>query len=417
MKITDVKTILLTGPSTADPYFLEARQYRSAAFIQIETDSGMVGVGETYAGYFIPEAVPDIVDFFKPILVGNSVDDIPELWQRMYHCGNFWCRVGLGAIVLAGIEAALWDLKGKSLNQPVYHLLGEKWQSDFAASGQKPYSEAAKLPCYATGGPSNFPIEKLVEKIGFYRSLGFNGVKFGAGAFYKDKGFDIPTDPNQAAELEATKLSRLRQEFGSDLWLMMDAHMGNSVTTWGLETAVAVARAIEPFNLVFFEEPLHYTRPDLYSELRKQTKTPIAGGECLSTLSEWQPFLDNQSFDIGQPDASYLSGMDEFMRVSLLLAQQGRSIATHAWGAGASLMQNVHCGFACPNLRILEMPPAYGPLHSELIGDSLQMKDGYVLRPEKPGLGIELTDETIRRYPFVRGTGEFNSVSGKILTT
>jgi galactonate dehydratase len=80
-------------------------------------------------------------------------------------------------------------------------------------------------------------------------------------------------------------------------------------------------------------------------------------------------------------------------------------------------MQNIHGGFACPNTVIMEVAPAFGPLHSELIGDSLQIKNGYVLPPEKPGLGVELTEKTINKYPFVPGTGEFNSVPGKILTT
>jgi L-alanine-DL-glutamate epimerase-like enolase superfamily enzyme len=105
------------------------------------------------------------------------------------------------------------------------------------------------------------------------------------------------------------------------------------------------------------------------------------------------------------------------MQVAAMLAAKGCSIAPHAWGAGASQMQNIHCGFACPNTGMLEVAPAYGPLHSELIGDSLQIKNGFVLPPEKPGLGITLTDNTIRRFPFVRGTGEFNSVPGKILST
>jgi L-alanine-DL-glutamate epimerase-like enolase superfamily enzyme len=125
MRITDVRTTLLTGPCSNDPFILEARQRRSAAFIEIITDRGEVGIGETYAGYFCPESVPSIVEFFKPILIGQDVEDIPTLWQRMYHCGNFWCRVGLGVIVLNGIEAALWDLKGKQLGLPVHALLGE----------------------------------------------------------------------------------------------------------------------------------------------------------------------------------------------------------------------------------------------------------------------------------------------------
>jgi galactonate dehydratase len=412
MKITDVQTILLTGPCTNDPYLSEARQLRSAAFIRIQTDTDLEGIGETYAGYFLPEAVPEIVEFFKPILIGNGVEDIPALWARMYHCANFWCRVGLGAVVLCGIEAALWDLKGKQEQKPVWQLLQEKWKRTFRET-----RFSSRLPCYATGGPSNYPLDRLAQKVDYYQSLGFSAVKIGAGAFFKDKGFVIPAEPSEASELEAEKISYLRSQYGEGLRLLLDAHMGNSAqTTWGLETASAVAKAIEPFDLFCLEEPLHYTRPDLYSELCRRTRTPIAGGECLSAFCEWLTFLDQDSFDIGQPDASFTAGMDQFMQVAAALDERGRSVAPHAWGAGASLMQNIHCGFACPNTAILEVAPAYGPLHAELIGDNLQMKDGYVLAPERPGLGIQLTEATRQRYPFIRGTGEFNSVPGKLLT-
>lgn len=410
MTITNVQTILLTGPCTLDPWLSEARTLRSAAFIVIETDSGITGLGETYAGYFLPEAVPSIVDFFKPILVGNGVEDIPGLWQRMYHCGNFWCRVGLGAIVLAGIEAALWDLKGKAEGVPVYKLLQE---AHFPTA-----QEHAQLPCYATGGPSNYPLDKLAAKVEYYSSLGFKGVKLGAGAYYKGEGNKVSNDPAEAADLEAAKCSFIRERFGKDLWLMLDAHMGNSSTiTWNLDTALAVAKALEPFDLLFLEEALHYTRPDWYGQLRAASKIPIAGGECLTAVCEWQTFINENSFNIGQPDASFTAGLDQFMQVASMLAANGNGIAPHAWGAGASQMQNIHCGFACPNTVILEVAPAYGPLHSEVIGDSLQMRNGYALPPDKPGLGIELTKETIAKFPFIPGSGEFNSVPGKILTT
>ena len=98
MKITDVNTVLLTGPCTGDPFLLELRKFRSAAFIEIHTDDpGLVGLGETYAGYFCPEVVPQIVEFFKPIVHGREVVDmdIAELWQRMYHCGNSGAGSGL----------------------------------------------------------------------------------------------------------------------------------------------------------------------------------------------------------------------------------------------------------------------------------------------------------------------------------
>ena len=411
MKITDIETILLTGPCTNDRYLSEARSVRSAAFIRIRTDAEIAGIGETYAGYFMPEAVPSLVDFFKPILVGRGVEDIPKLWAQMYHCGNFWCRTGLGAIVLCGIEAALWDLKGKSEGKPVWKLLRERW-ADAVGAGEAP----ASLPCYATGGPSNFPIERLIEKVEYYGSLGFQGMKLGAGSYTREDGARTAIEPSEAADFEAAKFSVLRNHFGKDFKLMMDAHMGNSeMESWGLETSTAVARALEPYDLFFLEEPLPYTRPDLYGELCRSTTTPIAGGECLSAACEWQSFLEHDAFRIGQPDASFTAGMDQFMLVASELQARGRQVAPHAWGAGASQMQNIHCGFACQNTVILEVAPAYGPLHSELIGDSLIMKDGNVLRPEKPGLGIELTEATIARFPFLPGSGEFNSVPGKVL--
>lgn len=402
MRITDVKTVLLTGPCTLDPFLSEARRVRSAAFIEIHTDVGVTGLGETYAGYFCPEIVPEIVEFFKPILVGQNVDDIPLLWQRMYQCGNFWCRVGLGVVVLNGVEAALWDLKGKLEKKPVHELLGG--------------CRHDRLPAYATGGPSNYPYPALARKIEFYMSLGFNGVKLGAGAHTPERGFEIPFEPAAAADFEARKMEFVRQRFGKDLRLMFDAHMGNSPgATWDVKTAIAVANAMEPYDLFFLEEPLHYTDPWGYAELCAATNVPIAGGECLTAAYEWRVFVERDAFDIGQPDASFTGGLGEFMKVSRMLEDRGRKVATHAWGAGGSFMQNLHCGFAAANTVILEVAPAYGPLHSEVIGDSFVMKDGFVLPPQKPGLGIELTEATKRRFPFVRGSGEYNSVPGKVL--
>ena len=179
MKITDVKTVLLSGPCTNDPYLSALRRRRSAAFIEIHTNTELFGVGETYAGYFCPEMVPEIVEFFRPILLGQKVEDLEELWRRMYHCGNFWCRVGLGLTVLNGIEAALWDLKGKMLGVPVYELLG----------GRK----HERLAAYATGGPSNYPKDELRKKIDFYLGLGFRGFKLGAGAFLR-RPFRVAAD-------------------------------------------------------------------------------------------------------------------------------------------------------------------------------------------------------------------------------
>jgi L-alanine-DL-glutamate epimerase-like enolase superfamily enzyme len=346
--------------------------------------------------------VPPIVEFFAPILIGQPVDDVRELWRRMYHCGNFWCRVGVGLSVLGGIEAALWDCLGKARGAPVYQLLGG--------------AHRARLPCYATGGPSNAPVDRLFAKIEHYLSLGFNAVKIGAGWIHADGRFEIPSSPDAAANLEGEKVAAIRNRFGSQLGLTIDGHMGNSPDgTWKLETAAAVMRAVEPCRLLFFEEPLHYLDTAGYAELCQQSNVPIAAGECLTGVSEWQTFIDNDCCHVGQPDASFTGGLSECLLVADRLAARDRQIATHAWGAGGSLMQNVHFGFAAPNTMILEVPPDFGPLHAELVGDSFRMDNGEVRRPETPGLGIQLTDDIKRRFPFVPGSGEFNSVPGKIL--
>ena len=401
MRITDVRTHLLTGPATLDPFLSECRVRRSVALIEVSTDAAFSGLGETYAGYFCPELVPGIVEFFRPILIGQSVDDIPSLWARMYHCGNFWCRVGLGSAVLNGIEAALWDLRGKAEGVPVHQLLG----------GLKHQS----LPCYASGGPSNYPKEQLAKKIDFYLSLGFHGFKLGTGAYSKEGSWE-QLSGTAAADFEADKLQFVRAHVGNDVKVMLDGHMGNHPkATWDLETAQLVMKAVEPFGLLFFEEPLHYTNLSGYSELCRTSPVPIAGGECLTSASEWKVFVEHDCFDIGQPDASFSGSLFEFMKIAEMLHARGRKLATHSWGAGASLMQNVHCAFAAANTLIVEVPPAYGPLHSELLGDSFVMKEGRILPPQTPGLGIVLSESTKNRFPFVPGSGEYNSVPGKIL--
>jgi galactonate dehydratase len=405
MKITDVQTILLTGPSTADPFFLEARRLRSAALVEIRTDGPHTGVGETYAGYFCPEVVPPIVEFYRPILLGADPCDIQTLWRRMYQCGNYWGRVGLSPAVLAGIEAALWDLKGKILGLPVYELLGGRCHD--------------RLLAYATGGISNWPSDRLKAKIDSYLGLGFRAFKVGSG--YYDAATRSARPARTLAEIvdmEIGKAAMLRMHVGRDITIMLDGHMGNPLgQPWDLGIARTVLKALEPFDLFFFEEPLPYSDPWGYGELSRATSVPVAGGECLTTLEEFRQFADQGGFAVAQPDAAWVGGLGEFMRIARMFDCRKQKIATHSWGAGVAQMQNIHAGFAAPNTAILEIPPAPGPLHTELWGDAFVMREGYVLPPEQPGLGVRLTDEIKAKYPFVPGSGEFNSVPGKVLQT
>ncbi|MGH2561043.1 MAG: mandelate racemase/muconate lactonizing enzyme family protein, partial [Thermomicrobiales bacterium] len=395
--------VMLTGPISNDPSMMTQLRQRSAAFIEIHTDTPHVGIGETYLGYQFPDVVPTVVDFFKPILLAAERLDIHTLRRRMFDCCAYWGRVGLGPTVISGIEAALWDLKGKVTGLPVYELLGGKCHD--------------RLPAYATGGASNWPLERLLAKVDHYLRLGFTGFKVASGYFDETtRTGGVFRSPNEIVAFEVAKVEALRLHVGEDVRILLDGHMGfkHGPGQWPLPTARMVLKAVEPHNVFFFEEPLPYTDARAYGELSRSTAVRVAGGESLTSFEEFRQFADAGSFDVAQPDAAWI-GMTDFVDVGRLMALQNRWVASHAWGAGAAVMQNIHAAFATPNTLILEIPPAAGPLHTEVWGDSLQLVDGMIVAPTAPGLGVTLTDELKAKYPFVPGTGEFVSVPGKVM--
>ena len=404
MKITDVKTVLLTGPSGNDPFLGDIRKVRSASFIEIHTDTNLTGIGETYIGYHCPEIVPEIVGFFRPILIGLEEEEIQprKLWRRMYRCGNFWARSGLGIIVLAGLEGALWDLKGKMLGVPVYELLGGRMLD--------------RIPCYATGCQSDYPWSELTRKIDLYREAGFFGFKVGAGYYDHANRRSFESTSVQAwVDMESEKLETIRRHTGGDFIVCLDGHMNNvpeGATAWDFGMARAVLTALESYDVFFYEEPLNYSDMAGYTELCRSTAIPIAGGECLTTREEFAHYVDRRTFDIGQPDAAYL-GIGAFMDVAGMYEIQGKQVATHAWSSGAGVMENIHASFAVPNVAIFETPPLPAGLHTDVYAPGYRFEDGYLRPPETPGLGVILTDEIKNKYPFVKGSGEWNAVPGK----
>ena len=408
MRLHDVRTVLLTGPCTNDPWLSVFKQSRSAAFVEVVTDSGVVGVGETYAGYFFPESVPLIVEYLKPILLAAEEFepeslDVRRLTARMRTCFQFWGRVGLGAAVLAGIEGALWDLAGKLAGVPVHRLLAETAPED--------------LPAYATGGPSPWPKDDLLRKVEFYRSLGFTAVKVSSGYLDSASREEVPlAGVGAIVAAEADKVALLRDRFGPDLGILLDGHMGHreGQSRWDADTARQVLQALEPYDVSLFEEPLGYDDLAGYAAITPTSPIPVAGGEQLTSYAEFATFAAHRAFAVAQPDASWL-GIDGFVRTAALFAGDGRAVAPHAWSAGAGVMQNIHAAFACANTLIVELPPAAGPLHTEVWGDSLLLRNGRVVRPDAPGLGVRLTDRLKEQYPFRPGAEEFSSVPGKVM--
>jgi L-alanine-DL-glutamate epimerase-like enolase superfamily enzyme len=413
MKITAVRTLLTTAPQR--DLFMKSRVRRSAALILIETDTELTGLGETYAGYFVPEMVPEIVKFYEPILVGQSPLDVDVLSRRMFTAGKFWARVGLGSIVLSGIESALLDLKGKALGVPVYELLGGRCHET--------------LPCYATGGTSPHDRGELEGKVAQYLSLGFHAVKLGAGLYRPGYPILASRTAQEARDVEVSKVEFLRERFGDSFQLNLDAHMdflGEADHIWNLPTAQFVLQALEAYPIGFFEEALPYTDMRAYGELRRSTTIPVAGGETLTSLEEWRDWLEHKPFALSQLDAAFMGGIMNFIKIARLCELQGVSIATHAWSATPGVAANLHAAFACRNTAVCEMA-AYNPtrpeLNTHIVAPLLTdlwieppvIENGRIRLADTPGLGVRLPEGFLEKYPFERGSGEFSSVTGKML--
>src|SRR5207244_11140235 len=143
-----------------------------------------------------------------------------------------------------------------------------------------------------------------------------------------------PASASQAADFEGRKAEFVRRHVGMDVWFCMDGHMGNNVVTWDLGVAQAVLRAVEPYGLFFFEEPLPYTDPWSYAELCRSTSVPVAGGECLTAAYEWRGFVGPGAFHLGQADAPFSGGMSEVGRVAAMTAARGAEGGRLSRGGG-----------------------------------------------------------------------------------
>ncbi len=415
MKITKVRTVLCSAPHRDE--HMPARTMRSAAYIVLETDTELTGIGETYAGYFIPEAVPTIVEFFAPILEGADPLELDILVGRLQLAGKFWSRVGLGSIILSGVEMALYDLKGKALGVPAYQLLGGRYHESF--------------DCYATGGPSNWPKDKLEAKVAQYLAVGFPAVKLGGGISEPGHPIYRGRTAKEAADIEVTKVDWLCEQFGKGFRLMLDGHMDNMTErdhVWDLPMAAYVMEALADYPIEFFEEPLAYTDKSAYRELRGRTRLAVAGGECLTSLEEWRDWMIESPFDLAQLDAAFMGGLGTFVKIAHYCELHGIPVATHSWTSGVGAMGNLHAAMASKATKIVEMAafhPSdprknthfFSPLLTDLWVEPPALKDGRVYLPDTPGLGVRLPEDFINQYPFQPGTGEFNSVKGKVLST
>jgi L-alanine-DL-glutamate epimerase-like enolase superfamily enzyme len=348
----------------------------SVSLLRVSTDSQLVGLGDTYAGgWFYPEASAALVRHFNGVLLGQDPRNVGMLVERMRSSCKYWGRVGGAINAISAIECALWDIAGQEAGLPVWKLLGGLARE--------------KLAFYASAGQEK-PEEALRREMAGYVRDNVPAVKI-----------RVSTDFDRAVK----KVALCRELLGDKIGIMVDAVMGSHPNPWDAKTAIRYAHAIAPYNIRWLEEPCAADDYQGMSEVRLASPIPISGGETLFGITEFGHLLRNRCVDIVQPDACTSGGMLECKRIAATAALHGARVAPHAWGSGVTVMANVHWSFTEPNIMIQEIPTWGFPLRDALMVEPLRIEGDNILPPTAPGLGVRLTDEIEKKYPWRGGFG------------
>lgn len=366
MKITDVEAIALTIPmQPMSPPSGWATWSGKQIIIRVLTDAGITGVGETFA-FGAPLGVANVVaDGLRPALLGQDPFRIEHLTDLMYRCTVNYGRRGLGLYAIGGVEIALWDLLGKAHGVPLYALLGGLVRP--------------KLPAYASMMRYDSPAEVATACLRLV-DAGYTSLKL--------------------HQTDVASVGAAREAVGPDIGLMLDANC-----PWTPTEAIAIARELEPYDLRWLEEPVF--PPEDYDGLgrvRRASPIQIAIGENESTIYGFRELLARGAADILQPDVAKVGGVGELRKVLAQIEAAGLPVALHSWFYGPALAATLHVAAAMGGTMPVEI--AEGAPERSSLTRPLVARDGWIEPPDGPGLGIELDDETLRRYPYEPGRAQ-----------
>jgi D-galactarolactone cycloisomerase len=375
MKITDVRTIRLRAEIPPDAQVFSRSGVRNARFatlVRIETDEGVTGVGSCSGNGEMIEAI--VTKVLKPLLLGMDPTAINDIWDKAYFRGGhkeFGTR-GVGVIALSGVDIALWDILGKVRGMPLYQLLGGKCRD--------------RVPVYAT---ALYPEEasKVAKRARRFAEQGFHGVKIKVG-FNLDQDIHI--------------VRAVRQELGKDFVVMTDANQGYS-----LDIALKASDAFADCGAYWLEEPLFVEDVEGHVILREKGRTPIAVGENLHMRYAFESFIVRGAVDFIQPDVARAGGITEIRTITAMAAKHKVPVSFHTWGDGVALAASVHLAAALQECIVMELDYTYNSLREELLREPVKFENGYLMPPEKPGLGIELDQQALRKFAF-SGTEELS---------
>ncbi len=369
MLITDVEVICLRVPSVNE----RCVWGEDAVVVKVHTDEGIVGVGESDTSPLVIKSLIETPNSnlacfgLKEILVGQNPLEIEKLWNDMYELSNYVGRRGAGIHAISAIDIALWDIAGKYYNKPVYELLGGKYRD--------------KIRAYGTFIPADTPEENKVI-VRDLMNKGFTSLKFGGGI--------LGDDPDTDYEI----IKAVREEAGEDFEIQIDL-----AAKWKTpEHTLMMAKRLESLNLNWIEEPIGSDDLLGYQKLGDTIKPMVAGGETLTTIHEFESFLEIGKPDLVQPDVTRCGGITESKKIYDLSRKYDVKLVPHGFSTGILIAATAHFLASCETTDLIEYSQSTSPLFSQLVKNQIEFKDGYISVPDQPGLGIELDEEVIKKY-------------------
>lgn len=381
MKITDIKTFVVGNPS---PHF----GGRYFIFLKLITDGGIEGIGEVYAATFSPHVITKMIeDVFERHFLGRDPFKIEQMWRSVYGAGyNLRPDVSLMG-VLSGIEMACWDIIGKELGKPVYELLGGQVHNELRSYTYLYPDEDEDAQSFYKD-----PV-RSAERAAEYVSQGFTAIKFDPAGPYTIYDPHQPLLEDIARSVKFVK--HIREAVGTKADLLFGTH--GQFTTSG---AIRLARQLEPFDPLWFEEPVPPENPREMARVARQTTIPVATGERLTTKYEFARVLENQAASILQLALGRCGGILEAKKIAGMAETYYAQIAPHLYCGPVEGAANIQISACSPNFLVLEGIQQWGGFHAEILKKPITWENGYVIPPTGPGLGVELNEEVALAHPY-----------------
>ena len=381
MKITDVEPIVVSWPPFENSFWTSLNRIGqvSELVVLVHTDEGIIGIGEAHGGSMhyidntgvahISGAGSTVTDILKPLLIGENPLDNERLWSKMFGLTyqKGWSQIGATRqqilAALAAVDIALWDIKGKAANMPVWRLLGGYRNT---------------VPCYVTGGyyQDGKTIDDLTAECKSYVETGYNAIKLKIGGV--------------SVEEDVDRVTAVREAVGPDIDIMVDVNEGYDV-----RTAIRAARLLEPLDIRWLEEPVHwYDRIEGLRQVADATTIPIASGEQALTRWDARDLLMRGGIKIMQFDCTRSAGITEVLKIAGMCAAQNVNLALHH-----DPQVHGHVMAALPNGEILETFPsaARDPIWAELFSVRPEIVNSQMKLLDRPGWGLELNEDTLEK--------------------